>query len=207
MDGLSTDGTAGIVARYTTMFPVKFVSEKDNGLYDAMNKGLDMAKGKWIYFLGSDDELYNHDILSSIRALIWNHAETNFIYGDIITSDGTLETYQDYTYDQLLSRCICQQSIFYHHTLFKKLRFDICYKLCADWDLNLKVFRKKNNPLYAKMVVAKFDLGGVSSKWQEHPEYLEHFADRKKMILRYRGIAYLWSYALRKMKMNNNVTG
>ena len=58
VDGVSKDGTAEIVARYAAGNPaIRWVQEKDKGIYDAMNKGVGLARGEWLYFLGADDTL------------------------------------------------------------------------------------------------------------------------------------------------------
>ena len=67
IDGLSTDSTIDIAKKHQKVFPnIKIKSEKDNGIYDAMNKGIALAKGEWLYFMGSDDSLYNDDVLNQI---------------------------------------------------------------------------------------------------------------------------------------------
>src|SRR5688500_6210639 len=81
MDGLSVDRTLSIVkqendARITTY------SEKDLGIYDAMNKGITLANGKWLYFLGSDDVLYDNDVFQDVVQLL-EKTNCNVLYGDI----------------------------------------------------------------------------------------------------------------------------
>jgi len=199
IDGASTDGTQSIVESYFKTSQVKMVSEKDNGIYDAMNKGITLAKGEWLYFLGSDDELYHENILANVYQTISHNPQSKFVYGDVITTDNTIERYQNYRFIDLLSRCICHQSIFYHHSLFENKRYDLQYKVCADWDFNLKIFRSNLKPLYMGQIIARFNLGGVSGNWMHHPEYLENFSNKRDVIKRYRGHVYLYTryYPLR----------
>jgi glycosyltransferase involved in cell wall biosynthesis len=192
VDGESTDGTQNIVKNYIKGTQVKMISEKDSGIYDAMNKGIAMAKGTWLYFLGSDDELYHENILANVYQTITNNPQSKLVYGDVITTDETVERYQNYRFTDLLSRCICHQSMFYHRSLFKKINYDQQYTVCADWDFNLKVFRRKINPLYMGQIIARFDLSGVSGAWMHHSEYLEHFSNKKEVVKRYRGSLYLY---------------
>ena len=64
VDGLSTDRTLEIVAQYQTKHAnIVLHSEKDEGIYDAMNKGIGLAKGDWLYFMGSDDTLFENTTL------------------------------------------------------------------------------------------------------------------------------------------------
>lgn len=65
IDGVSTDKTIDIVRMYPDS-RIKINIEKDNGIYDAMNKGIKMAKGDWLYFLGSDDWLYDEFVLEGV---------------------------------------------------------------------------------------------------------------------------------------------
>lgn len=76
-DGLSTDSTVSQVEKFIPAFnnQIKITSKKDNGIYDAMNKGLEQATGEWIFFLGSDDELHEDTVLYEIfnRADLKHH--------------------------------------------------------------------------------------------------------------------------------------
>src|ERR1700744_2888998 len=83
IDGLSTDKTTAIIGDYAARDKrIRFISEKDNGIYDAMNKGIDLAKGDWIYFLGSDDQLYKKDVLASVFTGEVN-LSSDVLYGDV----------------------------------------------------------------------------------------------------------------------------
>jgi glycosyltransferase involved in cell wall biosynthesis len=67
IDGLSTDSTVDIIKEYSLNNPnIHWVSEKDLGIYDAMNKGIKIANGEWVYFLGSDDKLSSNNALQEI---------------------------------------------------------------------------------------------------------------------------------------------
>lgn len=194
IDGASTDNTVSIVQSYGITGRIHIISEKDEGIYDAMNKGVLNARGEWLYFLGSDDQMYDENILSTINNAIATNPESKFIYGDVITSNNTTERYSNYQYDQLLDRCICHQSIFYHNSLFENTLYDLQYKVCADWDFNLKTFGKDIQPVYVDKLIAKFDLGGVSGNWTTHPEVLDHFSNKTTMVIKYKGGSYLFGY-------------
>ena len=89
IDGVSSDNTLQIIKIYQKINPkIKFISENDNGIYDALNKGIKMASGDIIGFIHSDDFLKSEDIISSIVSLISNE-KFDGIYGDLQYVDKT----------------------------------------------------------------------------------------------------------------------
>lgn len=199
IDGLSSDNTV----KFSKLFNdhrILVKTEKDIGIYDAMNKGLKFSRGKWLYFLGSDDTLFNNKILSEVKLTIDSNPKSKFLYGDVFTSAHYIQSYKDHTYQKLINLNICHQAIFYHHTLFEHNRYNVNYAICADWDLNLKVFRKKNNPIYINKVIANYSLDGASNDWGSHPDYINNFKPLS-MVLRYRSIFYFaYLYILKQLK-------
>jgi glycosyltransferase involved in cell wall biosynthesis len=193
MDGHSNDDTLSITSSFKSS-KIKITSEPDNGIYDAMNKGIQRAKGKWLYFLGSDDTLYDETILQKVSEAIGLNPSSKIIFGDVFTSDNTIERFPNYGFIELLDRCICQQAIFYSRELFDNKLFSLNYKIAADWDFNMQVFTPKNHPLYLPQLMANYNLNGASGNWQQHPEYVNDFADKKKVITRYKGKQYLYFY-------------
>jgi len=193
IDGGSADDTLAIAASFNSK-KVTIISEADSGVYHAMNKGIKLAKGKWLYFLGSDDTLYSGIILLKISRTIRNNPTSKIIFGDVFTSDDTIEKFTNYGFVELLDRCICHQAIFYHHSLFRDKLYSTDYEICADWDFNLQVFIPKNNPVHIKQLIAKYSLNGLSANWQQNPEYLANFASKKAVIIRYKGKLNLYRY-------------
>ncbi len=66
IDGASTDGTVELLRGIQEQGNVRFISEADNGIYDAMNKGIKLADGEWVFFLGSDDIFFDDEVLTRI---------------------------------------------------------------------------------------------------------------------------------------------
>jgi glycosyltransferase involved in cell wall biosynthesis len=193
IDGASADDTLA----QTTAFKsnkITPISEKDKGVYDAMNKGIKLAKGQWLYFLGSDDALYDGSILEKISALIQKHPKSRIVFGDVFTSNGTVERFPNYGFIELLDRCVCHQAIFYHRSLFEDREYSLQYQIASDWDFNMQVFTRQNHPLYTPELIARYNLEGLSGNWQQHPDYLDHFADKKTVITRYKGRRNLYFY-------------
>jgi glycosyltransferase involved in cell wall biosynthesis len=168
IDGLSSDNTIEIVRTYTARFPaIRFQSEKDNGIYDAINKGIRLAKGEWIYILGSDDRMFENTTLEKVSPLL-GKMKGSVIYGNVQVmeeagwaKDG--EIYGgEFSLEQLLKRNICQQAVFYRKKIFSELGyFNPSYKVCADWDFMLRCYAAKTT-CYIPEVIAKFAGGGAS---------------------------------------------
>lgn len=199
-DGNSVDNTREIVTHFNDD-RISFLSEVDHGIFDAMNKGIARSSGQWLLFLGSDDALYDDCVLERVLNVAIKHPSTKFIYGDVLTSANSIQRYNDYNYFKLLKMCICHQSIYYHRSLFSNLSYDLNYKVCGDWDFNLKVFRARNKPVYIGYPLAYFSLGGTSNNWRVHPEYIEHFSNTSRAILRYRSPWYLSYYCVRRYSL------
>lgn len=194
IDGQSSDDTLRVVQQMKSRDArVSLISDRDSGVFDAMNKGIENAKGDWLLFLGADDYLIDEKILTTISHIFRTHPKTKFVYGDVVMSSGKVQRYPNYSFLKLVEKSICHQAIVYHRSLFDSGGYDPKYKVCADWDFNLKVFRKENHPVYVGQPLAYFSLNGISRNWRQNPEYLRHFADKEKVIKRYcSGVAALY---------------
>lgn len=138
IDGGSTDGTCGIIEQYLP-YITTFVSEPDNGIYDAMNKGLDRATGDYVLFLGSDDRLMDKDVIKNVV----NNISTN--KGDVFYGDVYREVRKDYYCGKfnrykLAVKNISHQAIFYPRFIYKKNRYNTDYSVFADYYYNIHLF-------------------------------------------------------------------
>lgn len=165
IDGQSTDNTFGIIKEYEDEFKkkqilYKWVSEPDKNVYDAMNKGVISANGDWIYFLGSDDILY--DVL--YKFLDQFQGKTIY-YGDVYMSKRGGIYHSDFNALSLCRNNVCHQSVFYPSAVFKKYIFELKYISYADWYLNIICCADKEFKIkYIPYVIAKFEEGGISDK-------------------------------------------
>lgn len=164
IDGASTDNTIARIKKYKE---IRYISEKDSGIYNAMNKGILKAEGDWILFINSDDSLMPN-VLKEI--LPYLNEKIDCLYGDVrgVIYDGEDKYYKDIKareIDALFEHMIaCHQSIFMRKSMMKKLGgFNEKYKIAADWDLFIKV--RKNNYMikYIPQIISEFDMGGVSN--------------------------------------------
>ncbi len=165
IDGLSTDKTMNIVKRYAKKYShIKWISEKDSGIYEAMNKGIDLATGDWIHFLGSDDRFSDNDVLKKIFLQNNDHEKFDFIYGNVIWNDTNKIYDGKFSSMKIMKKNICHQAIFTNRELYGKYgNFDVKYVSLADWDYNMKMFelddvRKK----YINITVVRYGVGGFS---------------------------------------------
>jgi len=162
IDGLSTDGSLEIIKKYAEVNShIKYISEKDKGIYDAMNKGIDLAEGEWVYFLGGDDELC-FDIFNSIsEALIIN--KKCIVYGNVKINDYIYNGHFDKI--KLSKSNICHQSIFTHKFVFDEIgKFNyVEFKVLADWEFNIKCWVNGICFFYIDKIIAIYSDKGFSN--------------------------------------------
>ena len=168
IDGDSTDGTKEIIALYS--FRLKFISEPDTGIYNAMNKGLKMATGDYLVFMNSGDLFTHTNTLSIVASHILNRTERPaMVYGNYRESkDGYFSpviparSYKKVWYGAFASH----QSTFYNRKflLDYNLIYDESYKIAADYKLNIEVVKyAKDNILQIFECISDFDVSGVSN--------------------------------------------
>ncbi|EAZ82443.1 glycosyltransferase [Algoriphagus machipongonensis] len=150
--------------QYVKKFPLEsilFCSDKDNGVYEAMNKGVKLAKGNWIIFLGAGDELK----VESVNQIEFNPLQNlKLIYGNTLLLKNKKTYDGEFSLLKLMKRNISHQAIFYHHSLFlENGSFDTEYRIAADYMYNLKVFLNTSIKVqYVPLVVSHFLGGGLS---------------------------------------------
>lgn len=166
-DGRSKDNTIQIIQRFTDQ-RITIYSEEDEGVYDAMNKAIERANGQWLYFLGSNDWLFDRNVFSTIFSIIENSAD-KVIYGDVKlkgfsnwAKDG--DVYRGQTsLCELLNFNICHQAIFYNKEVFNSpLPYNVRYIALADYDMNL-FLNSKYNFQYVDRIICNFTMGGISN--------------------------------------------
>lgn len=160
IDGLSTDGTLEIIKKYSPHIAF-FKSEKDEGIYDAMNKSLAHCSGEWIYFLGADDELYSHNVLTQLFST--PAQKTEIIYGNAYYTHRKKVRFGKVSRYMMSKHNINHQTIFYPKAVFQKYAFDLRYRTVADYYLNLQLFFKSEFHFkYLPVTVARFNDQGTS---------------------------------------------
>jgi glycosyltransferase involved in cell wall biosynthesis len=166
IDGGSTDGTVDIIKKYDDKISY-WISEPDNGIYDAMNKGIDNATGEWINFMNTGDCFVNNEVLSKIFT---NEYTKNIgvIFGDSLNVlEGEKYYYISKPFYKAKQYCpekgICHQSIFVKTPLAKKYKFDLRYKISADYDMVYKIYKDYIKFYYINIPIANYDINnGIS---------------------------------------------
>ena len=157
VDGGSTDGTVGILNRRNDVV-TQYISEPDKGIYDAMNKGVLLATGDWIYFLGCDDYLYP-DFSEMCGRL---KKPDTIYYANVFhrdrVQDGKFSAYKLSKYP------IPHQGIIYPRIVFEKYKYDLRYRVSADHYLTIRCWHDRGIRFkYEPLVIARYSEGGFST--------------------------------------------
>lgn len=184
MDGASTDDTLAVAGQFRDpRFLVH--SEPDSGVYDAMNHGIAVARGRFLFFLGSDDTLTNSNVLQEVYDGIRAHPGHALYYGNIYIHQGAAWSESQTVYDgpfslgKILEKNLPHQATFYHRSIFRRFgNYNLRYAICADYDLNLRVFPKVSSR-YLDLTVSDFSAGGLSSREVDH----QFWTDFKQIIV------------------------
>jgi glycosyltransferase involved in cell wall biosynthesis len=166
LDSNSSDSTLKVIDSLNYHYhPITIYKEKDLGIYDALNKGISLSKGSWLYFLGSDDYLYDNFVLYDIYSLLQRSRNLRIIYGNVWFEklgriyDGEFDSYK------LFSKNICHQGIFYNRLVFDIVgKFSLRYPSLSDYDHNLRwFFNKQISVLHIDRIIAFYSDGGFSA--------------------------------------------
>ncbi len=144
---------------------VTYISEADNGLYDAMNKGIRNATGQYLIFMNAGDCFESKNTLFEIQEHIKDE-EFDFIYGDSLEEINTRKHYKRSKPHPMIGSGMIthHQAIIYNAKLFKDLNYDLKYKISADYDLTFKAISKSENFLYLPFPICIFEAGGLSQQ-------------------------------------------
>lgn len=166
IDGVSNDGTMDIVSSYISKFKgrLKVISEPDNGIYDAMNKGILMCTGDIIGIINSDD-WYEQDAVEKICNIFLNIKDVSIVYGGIRYMRNEMEdSIHFYSHNFLQERMISHPSCFVLKKVYDNIgMFDCKYKIVADYDLMLRAMEKGIKFYGIYDVLSNFRLGGTSN--------------------------------------------
>lgn len=183
IDGGSTDGSLAIIEQNTDKLDY-WISEPDNGVYQAMNKGIKKATSEFVIFMNGGDTFFDENVLANIEKDLTN--DFDIYYGDNykVKENGAkrLKTYPEkLTFSFFYTSSINHQSTFIRKSLFEKyFYYNESYKIVSDWEFFVYTICYANvSTKYLKKTIAMYDFTGISSNAQ----FSELFSDEKKQSL------------------------
>ncbi len=188
IDGGSTDGSQEYLKDYS-IHPIRIISETDQGIYDAMNKGISMGTGIWINFLNAGDVF--HDDFS--LALIGNQNH-DLLYGsaEVKYNDGYKRKMQPGTLDSLWKgMSFSHQSVFVKRELMEKNPFNLTYLYCADFDFIFGLYTNNHSFFDLNQLICSIEAGGISDA-KRFKATKEVFAINKKLNPKFRIYPYFY---------------
>ena len=168
IDGMSEDGTLPIIKEKIGDYPICFISESDNGIYDAMNKGLNLARGDYVQFLNAGDELKDEKVIENVVSEMKLH-HGDIYYGSIIYQYDHGKT-EIRKYNTLCGKrfyyytgdCINHQALFASKQCFMDEKFNVSYKICADREWMIRMCRKKMKFICMPLIICRYSLDDSS---------------------------------------------
>ncbi|QEM90865.1 colanic acid biosynthesis glycosyltransferase WcaE [Kosakonia radicincitans] len=196
VDGGSQDGTAEFLKNLNGQYNLRFISERDKGIYDAMNKGIDMATGRYALFLNSGD-IFHEEIVDVVRQLDEENESAMYI-GDALLDFGDGNKLRRsakhgwYIYHSLPAS---HQAIFFPVNGLKTYPYDLQFKVSSDYALAARMFKAGFPFKRLKGLVSEFSMGGVSTS--NNVELCQDARKVQRTILRVPGFWAQLSYILR----------
>ena len=199
IDGASTDGTEAIAQSFAARDErFRVYSEPDQGVYDAFNKGWRKARGEFIHYLGSDDEL----LPEGLKILADNSDDVDYVYGGVWIRfrSGRKKLQVPRVLEEVAPKysATCHQGVIMRRSLIEKLGgFDLEYKVIADCELTIHGFMEGMRTRRIPVPIAIFNVGGMST------DSLPGLKDKCKILRKY-GFSewtirryYVWHYIKR----------
>lgn len=173
VDGGSTDGSADVVREYaeSALYPVRWVSEPDKGIYNAINKGMRMSSGEYIQVLNSGDIYASNDVVERMMEALQKNDNLEFLYGNMIRRhpDGTVDGKSgevSYSLRQYFVSTMNHDCCWIHRSLFDRYGYyDESLRIVSDWKWFLSAIGLGDvRPVYVDIDVTIFDLTGISER-------------------------------------------
>lgn len=190
IDGQSTDGTVELLQKNASRL-YYWTSEKDTGIYDAMNKALKYINGQWVYFIGADDELLPEfsDMLSELDN------PTAIYYSNVLVNG---QKHSGRVSDYYMAKGgIYHQAIIYPKSVFTNYVYNTRYKIAADYALNMRLYKDRHYHFtYLEHTICKYNPDGISGR-QEDTAFEN---DKTRLILTNFGWKIGLRYLFRQLK-------
>jgi len=191
IDNCSKDNSSEVIKKYEHHITY-WVSEPDNGIYDGYNKGIKVATGDWLYFIGAGDDLLEQDVF---RKMISKTDDADIVYGNCHWGRvGELHE-EKYSKWRLIHKNMCHQTMFYRRELFTKLGlYETKYWVYADWIFNFKCWGNRQiKKKYIDEFVAFYEAHGNSHIYHAKDPFLK---DKAMLLMQSFGVVYAGLYFL-----------
>lgn len=190
VDGASTDATIRLVESAPGKERRRVLSEPDNGLYDAMNKGIGLAKGKYLVFLNAGDKFHSTQSLSQIAAAINKNAEPGIVYGqtNLVDNNGNYISPRHLTAPENLRYGDFARGMLVCHQAFVVLRrlaplYSMTYRFSADYEWCIRCLRHSRRNVYTGTVLVDYLSEGITTANR-----------RKSLIERFRIMSFYYGF-------------
>lgn len=216
IDGKSSDDTLSIINRYKEKINV-IISEADSGIYDAMNKAIDLATKKWLYFLNAGDYFINNNVIEEVEKDLQSASNDLLVYqvnvtnksGDVIDKFPFETRFSSYR--QLFYSRMCHQAIFARRDDYISVgKFDLKFKVYSDFYTIGKILKSGVKLISKPRVITVYNNSGVSNDWQKvvalsrERETILSLLDENFSRIRFRfAILKSYFYYLRKYLQKN----
>ncbi len=206
IDGASTDGSAQLVADYAAHAPyaVRWLSEPDSGIYNAMNKGIGMATGDYIEILNSGDALASADVVERMFAALDARNYPEIMYGNMLKTsdwqhfrrdrcgDSSLYTPQSFLY--FYCGTLNHDCAYIRRSLFERFGFyNEQMRICSDWEWYIRAIVLGGvQPVYVNIDVTHFDMNGISESGRKNAEIIAR--ERREYLEKIVPASVLWDY-------------
>lgn len=213
VDGCSNDNTLSHVRAYVErntvpQHNIRIVCEKDKGLYDAMNKAINMAEGNYIVFLNAGDKLHSDDTIENlVKSMDWEHRGLNpaVLYGetDLVDNEGKflrhrrLQTPEQLTAQSfLMGMLVCHQSFYVRTDIARMYPYDMTYRFSADYDWCIRIMkhaeRRRLRMVNTHLILTDYLSEGLTTK-----NHRKSLVERFRVMAHHYGtlsavVAHLW---------------
>jgi glycosyltransferase involved in cell wall biosynthesis len=178
IDGASTDGTVDVLRRYDDRIDY-WVSEPDAGIYDAMNKALDLITDPeaYVMFANSDDRLHTP---FALERLVAGGAGADLVYGRMLLTDGDAATIQgrEVELDDLAGETLCHPATLVKRRVFDEVgKFDTSFRIAGDYDFLVRCFAHPVSTQYVPEIISQMAMGGMNEE-----QYMLSCRERKRVV-------------------------
>ncbi len=202
IDGKSTDNTLAIIKKYYLQIDT-IVSENDSGIYDGMNKAVQMAKGEWIFFLNADDRLYDNEVINKVFHVIIKNKTADIIYGDILKyyrNSKTKKIGENLNITNLRKAIAPpHQGMFVKKDLLTVFPFDISYRSSSDFNFFCQAIINKTKAHRINEIISHFSDGGMSSNKSIS------YKETSEIIRKHFGVYYYWVFYIKKIMIEQGI--